>query len=40
LELSVLPSLAIHKITTGYESEYSVWDRTQRIFLLLIDHRI
>ena len=40
LELSVLPSLAIHKITTDHGSEYGVWDRVQRILLLFIDQRI
>jgi hypothetical protein len=40
LELSVLPSLAIHKITTDHGGEYGVWDRAQRILLLFIDQRI
>jgi len=40
LELSVLPSLAIHKIITGYGSEHGMGDRVQRVLLLFIDPRI
>ena len=40
LELSVLPSLAIHKITTGHRSEHDVWGSAHRIFLLFIDPRM